>query len=180
VENIVAPTNDAGHVRYPCIVIIRLLLSIPTSNCACRDLYGAKLAVVGLGRIGKRVALIAQAFGAEVIYFGTGCAGLCRVCVLFIVPHLLFIIHFDQDEYRSLDFEKEHNVQYAHYHCSPSRVVIQGALLILILIIVKVVAPGAALQGCRLYLTSRKPHVRTPNFLYVGAEECPRSHTEAL
>jgi glyoxylate reductase len=49
------------------------------------DLYGAKLAIVGLGRIGKRVALIAQAFGAEVIYF---------------------------DEYRSLDFEKEHNVQW--------------------------------------------------------------------
>lgn len=49
------------------------------------DLFGAKLAIVGLGRIGKRVALIAQAFGAEVIYF---------------------------DEYRSLDFEKEHNVRW--------------------------------------------------------------------
>jgi glyoxylate reductase len=49
------------------------------------DLCGGVLGIIGLGRIGKKVATVAQAFGARVIYY---------------------------DMYRSQDFEKEFNVQY--------------------------------------------------------------------
>ncbi|KAL6069570.1 D-glycerate dehydrogenase, variant 2 [Balamuthia mandrillaris] len=49
------------------------------------DLCGSTLGIIGLGRIGKKVAVVAQAFGASVVY---------------------------NDEYRSQDFEEQQGVRF--------------------------------------------------------------------
>ena len=74
------PSHAASeHTRALIMAAMRDLpqqMQIPASGavadgCRCRSLHGRKIGLYGYGRIGRRVAAYAKAFGMEVVWWGS-------------------------------------------------------------------------------------------------------------